>query len=790
MSKITNLEVEQFLTNSGRTTDIEFLEVGKEKNDLIESAKKRGILIEGSRDLGIIKTIYAFTDKPNANGAILPNKEFQKKLPQIVGKAMNVNHIRELIIGFYIDYKYILKEHKAITYAVFFKSVYGDLWKKAKLFKARKKLSSSFEIWSPKDKRKYFNDGTYELHQMEMAGGALIFEEKGIEPAFKDAKVLEIARKNLTSCVTEECLVCASKYKEEEIIVAEKDYFEETIKKNVKKLQEEKKVKEQPKKVEVKKVEPKAEVKKPEVKVEEPKKEEPKSEEKKVEPQIGKIKCSNCSEEIDYNGIDVRIKCPKCFAILNKEGVMQYPPQIKDFQVSCSSCKVSNWLILSRNEKEAKLRCESCSKEYKVDFVQTNINTKELLDNFNFVYTGSATCPQCSKQIPISGVSTLKNRTVKCPKCKIEFAFNITHEAYKKISKIEEIKIDKIEKSAKTEKGGKVMDYKLELSKFHRYVENYEDFEKSLPKDYVKINGYIEPDSPDRDLIVSARLITEQRNALPDSDFAVVVRVKDKRTGKMRKIRMFPIHDKAHVRNALARLGQPAPKATLARLGVSIEAVKAKILRKARQLKMTQLLERYKKGSKVKPKKADIKKVEVKKTEPKKKIEAKKEPEKKVKVEKTKNTITEAQKKDLERYAIEDARVERDLELYALEDKLAKYANGIRKLASKVRSINKDLKTTKAEKEEKVKFYKENAKKIYDRKTELGDFANDLSDEDIVNDDKFEKAQLKKQVAETKTIEVANENAGDKTKGMSEYTKIRKEIDDNAFGKTTKKKKY
>ena len=753
MSKITNVEVEQFLNVSGITKDIEFLEVGKEKNDLIESAKKRGILIEGSRDLGIIKTIYAFADKANANGAILPSKEFQKKLPQIVGKPMNVGHVRDLIVGFYIDYKYIVKENKAIAYAVFFKSIYPKVWKKAKLFRSRKKLSSSFEIWSPDDKRKYLKDGSYELHQMEMAGGALIFEEHGQLPAFKDAKVLEIARKDITNYVAEDCLVCASKYKIEEILMADKNYFMDSVKENIRKLNKEREVKEQPKKVEPKVEVKKVEDKKPEIKVE-PKVEvkivEPKLEEKKEEPKIvetAKIKCSNCEEMMDYNGMDVRIKCPKCFAILNKEGVMQYPPQIKDFRVSCPSCKASNWLILSRNEKEAKLRCESCAKESKVDFAQTNINTKELLDKFNFVYTGSANCPQCHKQIAISGISSLKDRTIKCPKCKVEFAFNITHEAYKKISKIEEIKIDKIEKSAKTEKGGKEMDCKLELSKFHRYVENFEDYEKSLPKDYVKINGYIEPDRPEADLIVSARLTMEQRNALPDSDFAVVVRVKDKRTGKMRKIRMFPIHDKTHVRNALARLGQPAPKATLAKLGVSIESVKNKIMKRARQLKRD-----LAKIKKVKPKKLEVKKVEVK-------------------VEKSKD----AQK--------------HDLELYTLEDKIAKYANGIRKLASKVRSTNKELETVKAEKEDKVKFYKENAKKIHERKVELGDFAKDLSDEDITNDDKFEKAQLKKQVAKSKIIEIASENVGDKITKKDEYTEIKKQIDGKAFPETGNKNK-
>ena len=285
------------------------------------------------------------------------------------------------------------------------------------------------------------------------------------------------------------------------------------------------------------------------------------------------------------------------------------------------------------------------------------------------------------------------------------------------------------------------MDYKLELSKFHLYidVEKFEDFEKSLPKDYDE--SKIEE---------SARLNAEQRNALPDSDFAVVVRVKNKKTGKMRKIRMFPIHDKAHVKNALERLGQPASKAILAKLGISIEAVKAKILRKAKPEK------------KVEPKVKKIeKKVEVK---AEKKVEVKKD---KVKVEKVKDTLSDAKK--------------HDLEVYALKDKIAKYAKGIRKLAARIRSNKKELEVVKAEKEKEVKFYKENAKKIHDRKKELGNFAKDLSDEDIINEDKFEKAQLKKQVAEAQTIEIASENVKDKVTGVNEYTDIKKRIDKSAF---------
>jgi len=90
------------------------------------------------------------------------------------------------------------------------------------------------------------------------------------------------------------------------------------------------------------------------------------------------------------------------------------------------------------------------------------------------------------------------------------------------------------------------------------------------------------------------KLKYEERQNLPDSDFAVVVTVKNKVTGKPRKIRMFPIQDEAHVRNALARL--PLATETLKKLGVSPEEVKKKILKKAKELNMTELLKKYEKA--------------------------------------------------------------------------------------------------------------------------------------------------------------------------------------------------
>ena len=69
-----------------------------------------------------------------------------------------------------------------------------ELWKKIKSLKRKNKLSSSFEIWSPEDKRQNSN-GVQILKQIEIAGGALVLEEDGVEPAFKDAKVLTVAKK-------------------------------------------------------------------------------------------------------------------------------------------------------------------------------------------------------------------------------------------------------------------------------------------------------------------------------------------------------------------------------------------------------------------------------------------------------------------------------------------------------------------------------------------------------------------------------------------------------------------
>lgn len=81
------------------------------------------------------------------------------------------------------------------------------------------------------------------------------------------------------------------------------------------------------------------------------------------------------------------------------------------------------------------------------------------------------------------------------------------------------------------------------------------------------------------------KITTKQRNELPDSDFALIQHVGGK------KVRRFPIHDEAHVRNALARLPQAKGLSDAER-----KSAMNKILRKAKALNMTELLKRHEKA--------------------------------------------------------------------------------------------------------------------------------------------------------------------------------------------------
>ena len=633
---ITNTQIKNFLNDWKTNAETIILEKAKEKNELLEIAKKRGIIAKNSPDLGIIKSIYAFADKANENGAILPEDEVVKALPTIIGKPMNKNHWREEIRGVYIDYKYFPKEKKIVTYSTFFKNIYPEDWEEAqKLFK-QKRLAMSFEIWSDKKKKKYITPTTYELHDIVLAGGGLLFDSKNhpIPPAFPEAKALAIAKK-MKECVGDRCLVLASKqYNKEDLIVADMPAVLETI----------------------------------------------------------KITCSNCGKvfDVSVNSLE-HIKCPECKAILDRNGIMIYPPQNFNFNISCpnENCKSGN-IVLEKDEGDrAIIKCLSCNKRYELTFhkKRDNLFKTSLVEALEILPTKSFSCPQCGNSVTFKNVKEILEdcATFKCPSCDLKFTKTFKNIDKRLISSI--VEIDNKEIINKNDKGGNdKMEHLQEVEMSAELVSLYKE-----------------------DLETSAKLTYQQKKNIPDNLFAVVVKVKNKKTGKMRKIRMFPIQDEAHVRNALARLGQDKVKATLAKLGVSVDKVENKILKRAKELKMTDLLKKHQ----TKASKEDIEKYVSKKF-----VEAEKDLLKSG-IKKLASNVVELKKKITEK-DVEIASVKKDLE-------------------------NKDKELNEAKK--KIDFYKENAVKIVERKTELGEFAKDLSDEDLLDDIKFENASLKKDLA-------------------------------------------
>lgn len=741
-NKITNLQVEEFLRSFEVDSETYILEEGAKKNEIIEIAKARGINLKNNRDLAGFKTIYTFANKANENKARLPKDILLKALPSMVGKPIDIDHNRRYVIGAYLDYRYKKKEDMVIAYGVFYKSNFGEEWEEAKkLFKA-KKLATSYEIWCPEDKRKDLDDGTYELLTMEIAGGALIYNEK---PAFPQAKVLELAKVHSEDISKD--LVYASKYKEEEIIVCKKNECklvkaEESFNCECLKCGHKMKTNQHCNSVKCPKCG--GEMRR----ADRPGTGRP-DKSPNAQSQPSKIKCSNCSKEFEYvipSGIQKNeIKCPQCKAILNKEGKMIYPPQVQDFRILCPSCKTNRWLITSRVEAGAHLKCLQCSKEYKIQFARPK--NGDIISKVGFIYTGRINCYQCQNPIYYAGISTLEGGTLNCKRCGLTFPFSIAKgENYKQIGKIQEI----IKAEKTSEEGGQKMDYVITLGKYHRYAENVEVLEKAVAEIDI-FEGKKEK---------AKELTTKQRNALPDKMFAVVVRVKNKKTGKMRKIRMFPIHDEAHVRNALARLGQEKPKATLKKLGVSIEKVKAKILKRARELKMKDLLKRYEKSKEVKK--------PIKSTEKSVVREEAKKVEKPVEASKTSDVdkYTKALSKAVDK-------------VVGLKTAKSEAEQKSEKLTATVDSLQKELETAKKNAEQQVAFYKANAVEINKRREDLGlEFSKELSDIDILDDKKFANAKAKQ---ENVKIQKSSQTVGDKTQDSDYYKSRRDAITKEAF---------
>ena len=878
--KIASTELQDFLKDFEQESNIQILEEGKEKNEILAIAEARGYPLKGSKDLSGFKTIYTFANKANKNRARLPKAKLLKALPTLIGKPVNIDHIRSQVVGHYIDYRYRQKEDMVIAYGVFYKSNFGKLWDEAKKLFKSKKLATSYEIWCPDEKRKKLNDGTYELQEIEIAGGALLFKE---EPAFEDAKVLELAKKNLEKQKLD--LVLAKKYKKEEIITS--DYFLNEVRKNAEKLvkergeqkaieEEKKKVVELTKKdkvkVEEKKEEPKKEIKKEEKPKEEVKKDEKKKEvkeevkkEEKVEPKISKIKCSNCSEEIDISEAQTELKCPKCFAILDNTGKMKYPPQIKDFKLLCPSCKIGNWLILENIDNKSKLRCLSCAKEYEVSFETKNLansDAETLKDKISFLYQTTATCYQCGKRIPVTGVSTIDSHLLKCTRCGLEFTFDKKQsEKYRQIKKIVEITEDKKEKES-SEKGGKEMDKEKVDKIFDEKVEKKIEEPKVEVKETPKVEEKKEEKASIKEFNAEEQPKESSKNTVQENMDKLFEASKELGSGKTwvenmieeektkveesKKTKQemrgrcvfqstnpkvtdnkdhFPINDANQARNALARVAQydAVPKWYKG----TLKALKAKVRSAVRKaypsIKVTEKetasfkcscvecghkiesaehcvnlkcpkcggqMRRVDRPGDGKPEeKKKVEKAEITKEvkeEIKETPKVEDSPETKVdETAKYRKAIRKAVKK------IINLKKESKLAKASKEDKEKLLKDGIKKVASQLIEARAEIKKIKSEADEKIKLYLDSAQEIIKRKTELGeDFAKDLSDKDILNDDKFAKAKLEKENSLLRAqVESGNDTAGDKTEKRDEewYANKHKEIDNIAFGRIKKK---
>jgi hypothetical protein len=254
-------------------------------------------------------------------------------------------------------------------------------------------------------------------------------------------------------------------------------------------------------------------------------------------------------------------------------------------------------------------------------------------------------------------------------------------------------------------------------------------------------------------------------------------------------------------------LAQAKPRQTLQRLGINRDTGKNKILRRARQLKMKALLERYKKE------KAEDLFQEIAKRLIKRELSADElersysiaelkaalkvgdadvSLNKKVEKDSSGNPTSlinaDIDEKDVEEAILLATSIKSDKDSEDKEDTKA-----LKESLSQANKVISELKS-KVEKYEKEKAEEEKAKRdalIKSRREELGDFAKDMKDEDILDDIKFENAKLKKAIADLKAGKKVDIDLskGSVDKDVDSPEKIaRKKVDEYAWGNENDKK--
>lgn len=179
-----NSRVHLLFEDMSLKSDYEILDYGKHKDEIKELAKKRNIKVP-SKDLAFFKCKYAMVDKENLNGCILPRKEVEKALESLNSKAIDKDHLRKNTIGYWLDAK--LEKDDMIAYGCFWKANFPEDYEEIQKRMSEGKMKISFEAWGD---RNFNDDKTYNLTNIEFAGGALLFDT---DPAFPDAEVLDFA---------------------------------------------------------------------------------------------------------------------------------------------------------------------------------------------------------------------------------------------------------------------------------------------------------------------------------------------------------------------------------------------------------------------------------------------------------------------------------------------------------------------------------------------------------------------------------------------------------------------
>jgi len=204
--------------------------------------------------------------------------------------------------------------------------------------------------------------------------------------------------------------------------------------------------------------------------------------------------------------------------------------------------------------------------------------------------------------------------------------------------------------------------------------------------------------------------VDEDRKDIKDKDFAVIKRVKNE--GKTLKIRLFPIDSPDHIENALACLDDDVIVDTLEKLGISKDNVIGKILRRAKELNMKDLLKKYEEAT----------------------------------VEEQVLMVKELAAKVEEHEATIQAK---DSEIEDLNTKLTEKEDEIAIVKDEKDAISKEAEEAKTEIARRDKEAQDEL--ISSRREKLGEeFSKDIEDADILDETKFENLKLKKENAELK----------------------------------------